>query len=99
MVVAAVVGQEVTVTSRSMGSIIWKVVALVNPVNIIPEKDSSAVYGLQGFDVGKFKKSDVISNIFLRLMFKNWRSKVKKMNMMPCWLRKQRRDNFLRLSF
>jgi hypothetical protein len=52
--IAALVGQEGTVTSRSMGSIIWKVVALVNPVDIIPEKYSSLVCGLQGFDAGKF---------------------------------------------
>ena len=78
--IAAMVGKEVTVTSRSMGSISWKVVASVDPVDLIPEKDSSVNYGLQSFDVGHYKKSEVFSSIFLKLIFKDWKSTVVKMN-------------------
>jgi len=67
--IAAMIGKEVTVTSRSMGSITWKVVPSVDPVDMIPEKDSSVEYGLRGFDVGSFRKSEVFSSIFLRLNF------------------------------
>ncbi len=42
--IAAMVGKEVTVTSRSMGSISWKVVASVDPVNLISKKGSSVNY-------------------------------------------------------
>ena len=55
-------------------------VASVDPVDVIPEKDSSKKYGLQNFDVSNYKKSDVFSSIFLKLMFKDWWSKVEKMN-------------------
>jgi hypothetical protein len=52
--IASMTGKEVMVTLRSMGSITWKVLPSVNPVDMILEKGSSAEYGLCGFDVGKF---------------------------------------------
>ncbi len=78
--IAAMVGQEITVVSKSMGSITWKVVASVDPVDVIPESDASVRYGLKGFAVGKHKKSSIFSDMFLRLLFKDWRSKVEKIN-------------------
>jgi hypothetical protein len=38
--IAAMVGMEVTATSRSMGSISWNAVASVDPMDLIPEKGS-----------------------------------------------------------
>jgi hypothetical protein len=53
--IAAMVGKEETITSRSMGSITWKVVASNEPVDLIPEKDSSVKYGLRDFEIGNYK--------------------------------------------
>jgi hypothetical protein len=37
-------------------------------------------YGLQSFEVGNFRRSEVFSIISLWLNFKDWRSQVEKMN-------------------
>jgi hypothetical protein len=55
--IAAMVGQEVTGSTRSNGTIIWKVIVLNDPATIIPEKELSMFYGLKGFDLAKFKKA------------------------------------------
>ena len=78
--IAALKGHEVTVTSKSMGSVTWKVVESVEPDDVIPELDEKVAYGLKGFDVSNYRKSEVLSSIFLRLLFKNWKEKVEKMN-------------------
>jgi hypothetical protein len=78
--IAALLGNEVTVTSRSVGAIVWKVVALVDPDDVIPESIPGKQYGMKNFDVGRHKRSEVFANLFLLLSFLDWRSKVEKMN-------------------
>lgn len=73
--IAALVGHEVTVTSRTMGTIKWKVVASVDPEDPIPEFNPKIKYGLKGFDVSMFRKSEVFSLMFLRLLFKDWKKR------------------------
>jgi len=77
--IAAMVGHEITVSTRSNGAITWKVIAANDPKEIIPEKESIQ-YGLKGFDIESYKKSDIFVAIFLQLAFKNWKEKVVKMN-------------------
>ncbi len=73
--IAALIGQEATVTSRSMGSIIWKVVApAVFFWGLLPRIGESEAY-FQEFFLELFQE---LEN--LRLTSKNWRSKVEKMN-------------------
>jgi hypothetical protein len=55
--IAAMEGKEVTVTSRSMGCITWKVVASVDPIDLIPEKDSDVKCGLRNFILKRVKYS------------------------------------------
>ena len=78
--IAALVGKEVTVNSRSSGTVVWKVVAAVEPEDVIPERSASQKYGLKGFDISNHKKSEIFASIFLSLSFLDWRSKVEKMN-------------------
>jgi len=77
--IAAMVGHEITVSTRSNGAITWKVIAANDPKEIIPEKESIQ-YGLKGFDIESYKKSEIFVAIFLQLAFKNWKEKVVKMN-------------------
>ncbi len=73
-------GQQVTVTSSSNGPITWTVTKSLDPDDVIPEFEPKVKYGLKDFDLQKCKKSEVFSSIFLLLLFKDWRTKVKKMN-------------------
>jgi hypothetical protein len=77
--IAAMVGHEITVSTRSNGAITWKVIASNDPTEIIPEKESIQ-YGLKGFAIENYKKSDIFVSIFLKVAFKNWKEKVVKMN-------------------
>ena len=52
----------------------------MDSVDVIPESITSIKYALRDFVVGLFKKSEITSSIFLSLLFKNWKSKVDKMN-------------------
>jgi hypothetical protein len=70
---------QITGVSKSMGSITWKLVASVEPVDVIPESGTSFRYGLKGFDVVQHKKSAIFSDMFC-MLFKDWRSKVEKIN-------------------
>ena len=78
--ISALVGTEVPVTSRKNGTIIWKVV----DSHVPPEEKlislSTICYGLKGFSLGNFKKSEVLAHLFLELTFLDWKSKVDKMN-------------------
>jgi hypothetical protein len=78
--IAALVGKEVPVTSRSLGTIIWKVVAAVESEDVIPERSDGIEYGLRGFNVGRHKKSEIFASMFLSISFLDWRSKVEKIN-------------------
>jgi hypothetical protein len=77
---AALVGSEVTVTSRKNGSLTWKVVESHSPPGEELITKSSASYGLKDFNIGSYKKSEVLSHMFLELMFLDWKDMVNKMN-------------------
>jgi len=62
--IAAMVGHEITVSTRSNAAITWKVIASNDPTEIIPEKESIQ-YGLKGFAIENYKKSDIFLSIFL----------------------------------
>jgi hypothetical protein len=51
--IAAMVGQEVTVSSKSSGAITWKVIASLDPPVIIPESEPMVKYGLKDFNLGQ----------------------------------------------
>ncbi len=67
-------------SSKSSGAVTWKVIASHDPPVIIPESDSMVKYGLKDFKLGQYKKSKILTSIFLKLSFKDWKSKVAKMN-------------------
>ncbi len=58
----------------------WMVIASHDPPDVIPEKEHGVKYGLMGFQPCDFKRSEGFCLIFLKLLFKNWAEKVKKMN-------------------
>jgi hypothetical protein len=76
---AAMAGQEVTVSTKSSGTITWKVITSLDPPIIIPESEPT-VNDLKDFNVGQYNKSKIHTSIFLKLSFKDWKSKVVKMN-------------------
>jgi hypothetical protein len=79
--VAALVGTQVTVTSRKNGCLAWTVVESHSPpVDELTSK-ASASYGLKDFCFSNYKKSEVLAHIFLELMFQDWRRMVHAMNL------------------
>ena len=78
--IAALAGSEVTVTSRKNGSLTWKVVESHSPPGVEVITKSSMSYGLKDFQMGNYKKSEVLAKIFLDLMFLDWKDMVNKMN-------------------
>jgi hypothetical protein len=62
--IAALVGKKVTVTSRSSGTVVWKVVAAVEPEDVIPERSAGQKYGLKGFDIRNHKKVKYLHRYF-----------------------------------
>ncbi len=77
--ISSLVGEDVVIRTRNNRSMTWKVIASHEPPDVIPEKDHRA-YELKGFKLENFKKSEVISSIFLMLLFKDWKEIVVKMN-------------------
>jgi hypothetical protein len=49
------------------------VIASNDPATIIPEKKSSMFYGLKGFDLAKYKKSEIFA-----MMFLNWHLRIER---------------------
>lgn len=80
--VKSLLGNEVVVKTKKNGSITWKVIDSIDPdpAEAIPEVHDNFEYGLKGFSCSHHKKSEIISGIFLRLLFKDWRTKVDKLN-------------------
>ena len=79
--IAALVGTEVTVTSRKNGCLRWTVVDCHSPpVDELRSKASSS-YGLKDFFIGNYRKSEVLAHIFLELMFQDWTRMVHAMNL------------------
>jgi len=77
--IKSLAGEKVTIKTRNNGSMTWTVIASHDPPDVIPEKEHNE-YGLKGFKLKSFKRSEVISSVFLMLLFKDWRKKVEKMN-------------------
>ena len=79
--IAALVGTQVTVTSRKNGCLAWTVVESHSPpVDELTSK-ASASYGLKDFCFSNYKKSEVLAHIFLELMFQDWKRMVQAMNL------------------
>ncbi len=78
--IAAHVGSEVTVTSRKNGSLTWKVVDCHSPPGEELITKSSTSYGLKDFNIGNYKKSEVLVQMSLELMSYDWKGMVNKMN-------------------
>jgi hypothetical protein len=80
--VAAMVGQEVTITASQNRSMTWKVVESLEPdtEDILPESNQGVEYGLMGFVSHAYYKTEVFAKMFLRLTFKDWKENVKKLN-------------------
>jgi hypothetical protein len=79
--VAALVGTEVTVTSRKNGSMTWKVVERHNPPDEKLISKGNRPYGLRDFSTMTHRKSEVLAHMFLELSFLDWKEKVKKINL------------------
>lgn len=77
--VKSLAGQQVTVATRNNGSMTWTVIESHEPKGVILEVEDTS-YGVKGFNASEFKKSEVICLLFLKLMFKNWKRKVSKLN-------------------
>jgi len=77
--VKSLLGQEVVVKTKKNGSMTWKVIESIDNDNVILEHDNSQ-YGLKDFSCSHYKKSEIVASIFLRLMFRDWREKLEKLN-------------------
>ncbi len=69
---------NVTLISSSNWPITWTVIKSLDPDGAIPEFELKVKYCLTDFDLQTYKKSEVYSSIFLLLLSKDWRAKVKK---------------------
>ncbi len=81
--VAALRGTIVMVGTARGGGMSWKVIDSHLPP---PEKTVDAdferakMYGLKNFDIGQYKKSEMLVHIFLSIAFLEWKTKADKMN-------------------
>jgi hypothetical protein len=73
------VGEKVTIKTQNNGAMTWTIIASHDPPNVIPEKEHKK-YGLKGYKVENFKRSEVLCSVSLTLLFKDWRKKVEKLN-------------------
>jgi hypothetical protein len=80
--IKSLLGTEVIVKTKKNGSMNWKVIESIEPEEekAIPEVLDNFQYGLKDFSCSGFKKSEVVQCIFLRLLFKDWRQKVERLN-------------------
>ena len=80
--VAALLGREVTMSTKSNGSMKWKVVETYEPPeeNILPEVEVLQQYGMKDFNTSDYMRSEVLVHLFLQLTFIDWKEKVTKMN-------------------
>ena len=77
--IQSLVGEKVTIKTRNNGAMTWTVIASHDPSDVIPEKEHNE-YGLKSFKCGDYKRSEILCLVFLKLLFKDWRTKVEKMN-------------------
>jgi hypothetical protein len=82
--IQALVGEKVTIKTRNNGTMEWTVISSNNPEDVIPEKEDGTKYGMKGFHPSHYKKSEIFCILFLKLLFKDWTEKVKKMNAVIC---------------
>jgi hypothetical protein len=61
--------------TQNGGIMKWKVISSHEPSDVIPEMEVKE-YGLKGFRC-KTIKSEILCVTFLRLLFKNWKEKVR----------------------
>ena len=78
--IKSLVGETVTVRTRNNGAMTWTVIASHDPPDVFPEKEHGIKYGMKSFLSCDYKKSEVFCLMFLKLLFKDWTEKVKKMN-------------------
>jgi hypothetical protein len=57
----------------------WKVFESIDNNNVIPEHNNLQ-FGLKDFSCGDYRKSEIITKIFLCLMFRDWTEKLEKLN-------------------
>jgi len=99
--IAALVGHEVTVGTRSNGTMKWKVVATFEPPDeyLLGDTLNRESFGLKNFSSTDYKQSEVLADIFLQLSFMDWKCKVEKMNEAvkaeKCKCRKFSQEEFL----
>ncbi len=79
--VAALVGTEVMCTSKKNGTMKWTVVESHAPPDEKLISKGNRFYGLKGFSVADYRKSEVLVHLFLELTFLDWKGKVDKMNL------------------
>ncbi len=82
--IKSLVGGTVMMRTRNNGAMTWMVIASHDPPDVIPEKVHGIKYGMKSFLSSDYKKSEVFCLIFLKLLFKDWMEKVKKMNAVIC---------------
>jgi hypothetical protein len=58
----------------------WTVISSNDPEDVIPEKEDGTKYGMKGYHPSQYKKSEIFCILFLKLLFKDWTKKVKKIN-------------------
>jgi hypothetical protein len=78
--IQALVGEKVTIKTQNNGTMEWTVISSHDPEDVIPEKEDGTKYGMKGFHPSHYKKSEIFCILFLKLLFKDWTKKVKKMN-------------------
>jgi ferredoxin-fold anticodon binding domain-containing protein len=67
--ITALVGKEITVTSRHSGTVIWKVVAAVESDDAIPERSAGKKCRFTRFDIGSHKKVEDLLRYFYPFPF------------------------------
>ena len=99
--IAGLVGHEVTMGNRSSGTMKWKVITNYEPPDecLLQDISTRKEFGLKNFSTMNHKRSEVLAEIFLNLMFMDWRNKVDKMNQWvddeKCKCRKFTKEEFL----
>jgi hypothetical protein len=80
--IAGLVGHEVTVGNQSSGNMTWRVIPSYEPSDnsLLRDVKSKEDFGIRDFSSNNYKRSEVIADIFLKLMFVDWKSKVEKLN-------------------
>jgi hypothetical protein len=61
--IKSLVGEKVTIKTRNNGAMTWTVIASHDPPDVILEKEHNE-YGLKGFKVENFKRSEVLCSVF-----------------------------------